>query len=98
MDDHVHVVVTPYPNQPLERLIQSWKARSAARFRQGIRVAPFWQRGYYDRIIRSPSDLEEKVRYVAMNPAKRWLGVVHYPWLWVGAEPARALTGRGHHG
>lgn len=88
MDDHVHVVVRPHPGHPLERVVQGWKAASAYRLRQGGRRAPFWQREYHDRIIRSDSDLREKILYLANNPLRRWLGMADYPWLHmrVGAE------------
>jgi REP element-mobilizing transposase RayT len=88
MDDHVHVLVTPHEGWPLERLIQGWKAAAAHRLRHCGRHGPFWQREYHDRIIRSRSDLLEKIRYLANNPRKRWPEITDYPWLYVkvGAE------------
>jgi putative transposase len=83
MDDHVHAVVTPAAGRLLELIVQTWKATSAAGLRWRKRVAPFWQRGYYDRIVRSPSDLREKISYVASNPGRRWPDILDYPWLWV---------------
>lgn len=81
MDDHVHAVVTPAPGRLLEVVVQAWKARSALGLRERGRIGPFWQRGYYDRIIRSETDLIEKIRYVANNPRRRWPEVIDYPWL-----------------
>jgi len=37
------------------------------------RKGPVWQRGFYDRIIRSETDLEEKVRYLWENPLRAGL-------------------------
>src|SRR5690606_18639489 len=34
MNDHVHVLVTPHPGTPLERLVQGWKAFAADQLRQ----------------------------------------------------------------
>ena len=83
MDDHVHLVVTPLTDWPLERLIQTWKSFSARQLRRAGRPAPIWQLEYYDRIVRSTSDLAEKINYVGMNPSRRWPGLIDYPWLWV---------------
>ena len=87
MDDHVHVVIRPRPGWPLERLVQGWKAAAAFRLRSA-RPGRTWQREYHDRIIRTRSDLREKIRYIARNPWKRWRSTTHYPWLYVrvGAE------------
>ncbi len=82
MNDHVHVVILPLRGS-LEGIVQGWKAFSARMLCAAGRVAPVWQRGYYDRFIRSESDLIKKVQYVRLNPPRRWPGVVRYPWVWV---------------
>ena len=41
-----------------------WKA-------EGRGIGPVWQRGYYDRVVRSGREAEAIRRYVAENPA-RW--------------------------
>lgn len=82
MDDHVHVIVA-LEGGKLENVVRDWKSYSARELRARGRSAPFWQSEYYDRIIRSSSDLKEKVRYVALNPIRRWPGVADYPALWI---------------
>lgn len=82
MDDHVHVIVT-VKCRSLEAAVRDWKSYSARGLRTQGRLAPYWQSEYYDRIIRSESDLEEKVRYVAQNPTRRWQGITNYPALWI---------------
>jgi len=86
MDDHVHVVVRPSIHDSLEGIVQGWKTFSARRLCAAGRVAPLWQRGYHDRIIRSASDLAEKVNYVRLNPVRRWPGLAEYPWVWIPDE------------
>jgi REP element-mobilizing transposase RayT len=82
MDDHVHVLVEPTPAYTLEQLLHSWKSYSAHLLLGGSRRGRIWQREYYDRIIRSETDLIEKINYIVGNPARRWPGVDHYPWAW----------------
>ncbi len=86
MDDHVHLIVSLLGKDRLEDLVRIWKACGAARLRRSGRVAPFWQREYHDRIIRSPSEFRVKMRYVALNPLRRWPDLSEYPWLYVKTQ------------
>lgn len=83
MDDHAHAIVRPFGDQSLEAIVRNWKACAVARLRIRGRVAPFWQREYHDRIIRSLSDLENGIRYIAQNPVQRWPGVIDYAALYL---------------
>jgi len=82
MNDHVHALVQPHAAFPLERVIHSWKSYSTWLLQRGFRHGRIWQREYYDRIIRTESDFEEKVCYILGNPARRWPGIEGYPWAW----------------
>ena len=79
MPDHVHMIFTPYPTAFLAETIKLIKRNSA--FEIG---GPTWQRGYFDRILRSNEDLREKCEYVVNNPVRA--GIVSsaddYPWIW----------------
>jgi hypothetical protein len=44
----------------------------------------FWQREYYDHLIRSEEEFERAIRYVTENPAKAQLKA----WKWVGERDA----------
>ena len=83
MDDHIHVVTTPMPDQSLEGVIQGWKAFSARSLRQNGRRAPVWQRGYFDTIVRGQSALERTLAYIRWNPQRRWPSIGAYPWLYL---------------
>jgi REP element-mobilizing transposase RayT len=83
MDDHAHAIVRPRCGHSLEAIVRNWKACAVARLRIRGRVAPFWQREYHDRIIRSSSDLSNRIRYIAQNPAKRWPDVTDYAALYL---------------
>jgi hypothetical protein len=51
----------------------------------------FWQREYYDHLLRDEAEFRRAVRYVAENPAKA--GPVDWPWVWVRGQDALATAG-----
>jgi len=91
MPNHIHVVVRLFPGHSLADTIHSWKSFSA---KQANRVlgthGAFWQREYYDHLIRSEEEFEHAVRYVAENPAKA--NLKHWKWVWVRGRDARATA------
>src|SRR6202046_3493679 len=73
MNDHVHVIVEPYPDFRLEDILHSWKSFSAkciGGHRQ--HVGPLWQDEYFDRVIRNDVEYQQKCGYALDNPFKRW--------------------------
>jgi menaquinone-specific isochorismate synthase len=91
MPNRVHVVARLFPGEKLAAAVHSWKSFSAKHANRvlGARGA-FWQREYYDHLIRSEEEFERAVRYVAENPAKANLG--HWKWVWVRGRDARATA------
>src|SRR5260221_2202143 len=82
MPNHVHVIVQPFAGYPLAKLIHSCKsytAHAAARLRGSS--GPFWQREYYDYLVRDETRFIRLVRYVLRNPVKARLG--DWPWVYV---------------
>jgi REP element-mobilizing transposase RayT len=56
----------------LEAIVRGFKsAVTAAARKERPEMGPVWQRGYYDRIIRSEAELERFRRYILDNP-KQW--------------------------
>ena len=80
MPNHVHVVFKIFPGRSLPEVMHSWKSFTAKRANDilGTR-GTFWQREYYDHLIRDSSELHRAIRYVAENPEKANLR----PWRWV---------------
>lgn len=84
MPDHVHglIEIVPMETVDLETIqnspvlgdiigaFKSLSARSANKV-LGRRGGSFWQRGYYDRVVRSDDELERLRWYIEENPA-RW--------------------------
>ncbi len=90
MPDHVHMLCRStrqdngsYPT--IAGLMKSIKQFAAGRInRQRGTTGALWQREYYDRIMRTPEELEETLRYIEANPVRKGLAdtPVDYPWLW----------------
>lgn len=80
MPNHVHTVVKPIRNHKLEEVLHSLKSYTAHEINKAIgRDGEFWQREYYDHLVRSESDLDRVVRYTILNPEKA--GLQNWPWV-----------------
>jgi REP element-mobilizing transposase RayT len=91
MPNHVHVVARLFPSENLAAVIQSWKSFSAKQANRILgRRGAFWQREYYDHLIRGEEEFERAVRYVAENPDKA--NLKHWRWVWVRGRDARATA------
>lgn len=91
MPNHVHVVVRLFPFENLTSAMHSWKSFSAKHANKILGThGAFWQREYYDHLIRGEEEFERAVRYVAENPAKA--NLKHWSWVWVRGRDARATA------
>ena len=71
MPNHVHALFVQNPKWPLEKLIQSWKRFAAREINKLLdRTGTFWQRDYFDRLIRDEQHFANCVRYLRRNPEK----------------------------
>ena len=64
----------------LPDVVQRFKSLTTHRYLQGVRESGwpafekrFWQRNYWDRIIRNAGELEATRSYIAQNPLRQWL-------------------------
>jgi REP-associated tyrosine transposase len=80
MPDHIHFIVWLQPNKEshpsLGRVVGAYKSLTGRAALNYLRTKgescgnQFWQRGYYDHVIRNEADLEEKRTYIRNNPIK----------------------------
>jgi REP element-mobilizing transposase RayT len=92
MPNHVHVVCRLLPGQDLSTVLHGWKSFTARKANEILaRKGAFWQREYYDRLIRDGDELERALRYVARNPERA--GLKGWMWVWSAGVDART-TGR----
>ena len=77
MPDHVHAVfeyVTARENRlAIDLVVRKFKGRVSHQAYDAelmTRQQPLWQRGFFDRVIRSEEEFEALVRYVETNPLR----------------------------
>jgi REP element-mobilizing transposase RayT len=99
MPNHVHVVFCPMPDRipaareltPLAAILHSWKSFSAQAANRALgRTGAFWQREYYDHLIRDEADYKRCVNYTLNNPVKAGLCETWEAWPWTGFDPRQA--------
>ena len=68
--NHVHVLVTPTGGEnTLSEAVQVWKSVSSHRINQTLgRKGEFWQKEYFDHIVRSPEQLAKFKNYIQNHP------------------------------
>jgi REP element-mobilizing transposase RayT len=81
MPNHVHVIFRMLSGNTLPAILHSWKSFSAKQANEILhRSGEFWQREYYDRLIRDISEFHRAVQYVVDNPNKA--GLKDWRWVW----------------
>ncbi len=78
MPNHVHVIFSVLPARTpalrLSSIIQSWKSFTAKEANRLLaRTGSFWQREYYDHLVRDDEDFVRCVEYTINNPVKAGL-------------------------
>jgi REP element-mobilizing transposase RayT len=92
MPNHVHVVVRLLPGADLATVLKTWKQFSSKAANQVLgQSGRFWQREYYDRLIRNQQEYSRAIRYVVENPVKA--GLKNWPWVWSADSEVRATAG-----
>jgi len=79
MPNHVHGIVVIIkekkglqPVHGLPEIVRAFKSFSAKRINMILNRTgkPFWQKGYYEHVIRSPEEMDRIREYIADNPLK----------------------------
>jgi putative transposase len=71
MPDHLHVIVAPINDR--EAKLGNFSAALKRWIRNELRVSRKWQRGCFDRLLRSDESLHDKWLYVQENPVRTGL-------------------------
>ena len=81
MPNHVHLVIKLLPDRSLAKTVHSLKSYTSKEANRILgKSGTFWQREYYDRLIRDDAELSRAIQYVRANPEKAGLS----DWNWVG--------------
>jgi len=78
MPEHLHILLTPAPNQTIERCAQCIKGGFSHEVRKQF-AGEVWQTGFHEHRIREDEDFRKQLGYIAANPGKR--GLVDYPFV-----------------
>jgi hypothetical protein len=73
MSNHVHGIVRPLlcEEEPLERILQSWKRQAAREINRLFGLeGHLWQDESFDRIVRDEEHLWQAVQYIGANPRR----------------------------
>jgi len=85
MPNHVHAVFQPNKKFELAGILHSWKSFTALEINRRLsRTGAFWQKEYYDHLIRDGDQLDRAIAYTAENPARAKLK--DWPFVYVSAE------------
>jgi len=99
MPDHVHMVFTPLINvekremRSLAEIMDALKGASAHMINRKLgRPGESLQEESFDRVLRSPEKLDEKIAYILSNPVRKGLvsSPEEYPWLWTAIGELRS--------
>jgi REP element-mobilizing transposase RayT len=83
MPNHVHALFRIHDTHSLAEILHAWKSFSASRANRLLRRSgEFWQREYYDHLVRSEKEFYRIVNYIAENPNRAGLR----NWQWVGVD------------
>ncbi len=92
MPNHVHVIFRLFPGQALADVVRSWKSYTARTANRILgRAGAFWQREYYDRLIREDGEFDRAIEYVLSNPERA--GLAGWNWVWCAGMDARTTAG-----
>ncbi len=82
MPNHVHALFSPMQEHTLDSILHSWKSYSALEVNRILaRTGRFWQREYFDHLVRSEASFKKFAKYIQDNPKRA--GLVDWPWVGV---------------
>ncbi|MBS2000648.1 MAG: transposase [Candidatus Obscuribacterales bacterium] len=86
MPNHVHALFTPKKADGLAEIVGGWKSYTAKEANKILgRKGPFWQKEYYDRVVRNPRHFDRVKDYIENNPVKAGLCKTPQEWKYTSA-------------
>ena len=86
MPDHIHFFCTDTEQgTTLSQFMKKWKEWTSKRLKREAGLADFyWQRGFFDHVLRSSESYSEKWDYVRKNPVRAGLVQTADEWPYLG--------------
>jgi putative transposase len=83
--DHFHMIIQPMGEGNFSSIMHSLKSNYTREYKRRIGLLPsqsmkFWQKRFWDHVIRDDKDLENHLHYMHFNPVKH--GLVRDPRDW----------------
>ncbi len=87
MPNHLHVLIETLPGPTITQVVYSWKSFTAREVNKlfGL-TGQFWQRDYFDRVIRDERHLVNALEYIHNNPVKAGLVLLAEDWPYSSAS------------
>ncbi len=100
LPDHFHMLIKPEPGLTHSQIMLSIKPNFTKAYKQKLGIEGsmrFWQRRYWDHVIRSDEDFEHHLNYIHYNPVRHglaarpedWAHSSYRHWQERGAYPAQ---------
>jgi REP element-mobilizing transposase RayT len=81
MPNHVHILFQLFPLERLPSVLHSWKSFTAKKCTSILGTSgSFWQKEYYDHLVRNEGNLRRIAKYILENPVKAGLSDWHWVW------------------
>lgn len=84
MPDHLHFFVDCGEEMPLSEWIKALKGTLSKTLRETGLAPPYWQKGFFDHLVRSEPSYEEKWQYIRENPVRAKLVTRTEEWPYQG--------------
>ncbi len=96
MPNHVHTMFTPAAGHSVADILHAWKGFTGRRANALLdRSGPFWQRDYFDRLVRDERHFANALAYIEANPVKAGLCLQPWDWPWGSARLRMTAQERG---
>ena len=87
MPNHLHVLIETLPGPTITQVVYSWKSLTAREVNKLFSLTgQFWQRDYFDRVIRDERHFANAVKYIHNNPVKARLVQLTEDWPYSSAS------------
>ena len=91
LPDHFHLLIRPKPDNNFSQIMYSLKTNFTKEYKQKLHYhgnLHFWQKRFWDHIIRDETDLENHINYIHYNPVKHgyvknveiWKDISYFEW------------------
>ena len=83
LPDHFHILIQPKNLSNFSQIMHSFKSNFTKLYKDHFKITntfSFWQKRFWDHVIRNEKDLENHIHYIHFNPIKH--GYVNKPEKW----------------